>query len=107
MDSHAAKKSRMPGYYQAMGIPLYWMDEQSGELKNAINAYLDHQIKGAAVTDGQIELIRDFLEYYVNAPCWQGEEELAYLRLAVREVRSAKAIAEWIDKAKALGMDPL
>ncbi len=103
--------SRMPSaYVHPLGTPLYWRDEQSGELGLAIDAYLLNRHAGATITDGQITLLRDYLEYWVNAPCWRSEgieKEMKDLRKSVRELDSATEIDEWIHKALEIGMDPL
>jgi hypothetical protein len=97
-------------YRLPFGLPLRWQDEQSGELSRAIEAYLDNRISGETVTDAQITLVRDYIVYYIDAPCWNQEEfvdELRGLRSSARELDSATEISEWIGKAMDIGLDPL
>lgn len=45
--------SRMPRWYNPLwGTPLYWSDEQSGELAAAIAAYLNHMLTQAPFSEG-------------------------------------------------------
>ena len=103
--------SRMPLVYKdPLGLPFYWEDEVTGELPAAIGAYLDHAVDGKPITAAQIELMRDYLEHWINAPCWDSpvfEVELKHLREAVRTLRKPEDIHVWIHEALDIGMDPL
>lgn len=104
-------ETRMPNtYVPPFNTPLYWRYELSGELAAAVTAYLENRINGGRVDDGQIALIRDYICYWVNAPCWENDEfstELAELRTAAKELDSAERIQEWTRLALDIGMDPL
>ncbi len=101
----------MPAAYKPpLGLPFFWKDEISGTLISAVNAYLDNRIKGTAITDEQLGLVRDYLCHWINAPCWENPEfqtELADLRISARDLATAKEISEWIFKALDIGLDPL
>jgi len=102
---------KIPAFYP-QGLPLYWRDEESGQLAKAVNAYLDNRLHGTTVTDEQIELVRDYLVHYIDAPCWDSDDpemqaDLQTLRLSARELDSATEISEWIFKGLDLGLDPL
>ncbi len=101
----------MPTAYKPpLGLPFYWEDEVSGELRKAIHAYLDHAVDGKPFTDAQLELMRDYLEHWVSAPCWDNEAfetELSKLRADVRTLRTSEQIHDWIHEALDIGMDPL
>lgn len=103
--------TRMPIVYKApLGLPFFWRDEASGELNDAVMAYLNNRIEGQTVTDAQIVLVRDYLAHYIGAPCWDDsgfEMEMAHLRSTVRELDSATEIQEWIRQCLDIGMDPL
>ena len=105
--------SRMPTFYRSpLGLPLYWMDEMTGELPIAVNAYLGCGLTGENVpapTNAQIDLLRDYLTYYINAPCWRWEEgnELAELRTKVSGLNTLEAIHKWIVDCLNIGLDPL
>jgi hypothetical protein len=101
----------MPDFYKPpLGLPFYWEDEVSGELRKAIHAYLDHATDGKPFTDAQLELMRDYLEHWINAPCWNSEvfeSELKHLRESAKTLRTAEQIHDWIHEALEIGMDPL
>src|SRR4029079_16075018 len=58
------------GVAEAMSeaVPGYWMNEQSGVLRPAIEAYLRHQSK----TPIQIATVRAYLRQWIGAPAWKG-----------------------------------
>lgn len=58
----------IPNYYRHPGIPLYWRDEQSGQLESAIFRYLNYCNKQAETppTDYQIWLIRCYFELEIG-----------------------------------------
>ena len=104
--------TRMPaGYQPPLGLPFSWRDEQSGELARAVMAYLEHCTDNRTVTDAQIVLVRDYLQYYVSAPCWDHtggfQSELKHLRSTIRDCQTATEIHDWIHQALDIGMDPL
>lgn len=43
----------MPPYVHAR-YPLYWQNEQTGKLREAVTAYLNNRIDGETVTENQI-----------------------------------------------------
>lgn len=104
------------GYHTTLQIPLRWQDEQSGTIPTAVKAYLDANIQKNPnlVTDEQLEIVRAYLEYFVNAPCWNiaAEENLtrrihARLKRDIVKAHSVSAIQRWIFRALEIGMDPL
>jgi hypothetical protein len=117
--------SRMPGYRVGpMGwlCPMHWHDEVSGQLPAAVKAYLDNRIHLKPVTRDQLELLRDYFEHYINAPCWgqisqepcwrqtsQGafELELAALQSQVKSLESVEDLALWLHGCMEIGIDPL
>lgn len=104
--------SRMPTEYQSpLGIPLSWQHEVSGELSAAVAAYLNYMMEGSEITPAQITLVRDFLRYFIEAPCWWREdvfeEQLKELRESAARLDSPEAIDAWIWRALDIGIDPL
>ena len=102
---------KIPAFYP-QGLPLYWRDEESGQLAKAVNAYLDNRLHGTTVTDEQIGLVRDYFVHYIDAPCWDSDDPdiqayLQNLRTSARELDSATKISEWIVKALDICLDPL
>lgn len=97
----------MPPYVHAR-YPLYWQNEQTGKLREAVTAYLNNRIDGETVTENQIALLVEYIAYWVKAPCWDApSDELQELRLSVEQLDTAEKVDEWIQKALDLGIDPL
>lgn len=103
--------SAIPQFYRPpFGLPLYWGDEQSGELRAAVTRYFEFATGATGEpTDNQVALLRDYLEHFINAPCWEPtpfKEELAALRKSVKEISTAQQIREWNDQAMKIALDP-
>lgn len=82
--------------------PGYWMYETGGALKPAVQAYLE----GAALSSAQIGTIKAYLRQWILHGAWIGAEVEA-LRREVEQLESRAAIAAWLDRAMAEGIDPL
>lgn len=110
IDIVIARKSRMPNFYREWGGPLRWRDDQTGELPTAVLAFFDRK-----QTPDQLELVRDYCEYYINAPCWDDnpynvEEDFERLRKRRKEITQAKTFMDingWIHRCIDMGIDPL
>lgn len=92
---------------QPFDTPVHWRDEESGELFEAVSAYMRNRISHAPMGAAQVKLMQEFIEYYVHAPCWRGGEELEALRIASHSLDSPGKISAWIDKGLDIGLDPL
>jgi hypothetical protein len=59
-------------YDSRLGTPLYWRNEISGVLSDAIMAYFAYQTgsRDEPLTDAQAALVLGYARYYVDAPCW-------------------------------------
>ena len=104
--------TRIPNdYSRDLGLPLRWQDERSGMLPAAVKAFINAQVEGryAEVTAEQLGLVREWIEYYVNAPCWeQGDtDKLDRLRKEVQGLKSMVEINKFIFKCMEIGLDPL
>ena len=101
---------RMPTIYRLFsGAPLRWQDDATGELPAAIKAFFGSAQSRATMSQAQIELVRDYCEYYVLAPCWstQGmEAQFVDLRGRVRELKTALELRGWLYDALHVGVDP-
>jgi hypothetical protein len=84
-----------------MSMPGFWMDETSGVLRPAVEAYL----QGAPLSDDQIAALRAYLRQWIAAP-WIGPG-IERLRTKVDRLQSREAIEDWLDDALAEGIDPL
>jgi hypothetical protein len=82
--------------------PGYWMYETSGVLRPAVEAYLAHD----ELTPAEIAAMRAYLRQWIMAPGFRGPG-VDELRRRVDELTSRQAIARWLDRAEAEGIDPL
>jgi hypothetical protein len=85
-----------------MSAPGYWMHEESGVLRPVVVAYLKDQ----PLTDAQIAVMRSYLRQWITANVWVGPA-IAELRRRIDGLTSRQAIADWLDDAIDLGIDPL
>ncbi|PZV19220.1 MAG: hypothetical protein DCF22_00700 [Leptolyngbya sp.] len=90
----------------------YWRNETSGILQPAMMAYINHGAypnQCPAPTPEQMGLIKQYLQLYINAPCWEeGEQgQLAALRKSVQEITDLASCDRWLDEAMQWGFDPL
>jgi hypothetical protein len=96
-------------YPQPGGGPLYWRDEESGALRLAFDAYLDHCLdkQQPAPTAEQFALLRDYCDYWIHAPCWRSLGQLDELRDSIKHVLTVAELRDWLWKALEEGIDPL
>jgi hypothetical protein len=94
----------MHGWYDMIDgpIPGYWMNEVSGVLRPAVEAYL----YGDPMTPEQIAAMREYLRQWIAAPSWQGPM-IDVLRAGVDRIRIRTDIDRWLNLADAEGIDPL
>ena len=110
----------MPNFYMPGpmgGMPLRWQDEQSRHMSRAIMAFFNHVVKNPGyerLSDEHFEMVREYGQYYINAPCWvnnaEGDEEilaqLETLRKQITEAKTVQDIDQWIDACLEVGIDP-
>ena len=98
-------------YRQPWGGPLRWQDDVTGVLPQAVCAFLDEQGQGGKPAKAeQVELVRDYCEYYINAPCWAtegAEHRFADLRERIKTLKTVQEVAAWIVDCLQVGIDPL
>jgi hypothetical protein len=83
-------------------IPGYWMNETSGVLRPAVEAYLG----GAEMTGEQIAAMRAYLRQWIMADSWQGAA-VDTLRAEVELLHNRATITSWLDAALEQNIDPL
>jgi hypothetical protein len=83
--------------------PRFWMDEVSGQLHSAVEAYLH----GDAMESWQIPYLRAYLRQWIASPVWCDGPDIDELRSRIDGLTSTKAISEWLDLALVAGIDPL
>jgi hypothetical protein len=85
-----------------MHKPGYWMNEVTGVLRPAVEAFCNDE----PMTARQIAAMRTYLRQWIAAPLWQGPV-IDELRRSVDCLKSATAIREWLMMAVREGVDPL
>jgi hypothetical protein len=106
-------KWSMPYVMGPAGLhPLFWRDEQSGQLSEAVHAYLSAVTSPTAVvmTNDQFELFKAYCCYWVEAPCWKdcGDPAgLAEVRQAMKDATDVTALREALWRAGEFCLDPL
>lgn len=83
-------------------MPGYWMNETSGVLRPAVEAYLN----GGPMTGEQVAAMRAYLRQWINAPVWMAPD-LDALRAAVDDLASWGDINRWLREVDHWGIDPL
>jgi hypothetical protein len=82
------------------GTVGYWMNETSGVLRPAIEAYLS-----GSMTQEQIAAMRAYLRQWM-AGSWQGPH-IGLLRAGIDSLTTYDAIEAWLDAALDAEIDPL
>jgi hypothetical protein len=82
--------------------PGFWMNETSGVLRPAIEAYL----AGGAMSEAHVAAMRAYLRQWIMAPVWDGFEIMS-LRKGIDALTSRAAIHRWLVCALAVEIDPL
>ena len=99
--------ARIPGYLPPYGGPRYWRDEVSGELRTAIEAFLDREREP---TPQQLGLLKEYIVHWINAPCWRWPPD-AWPRLhfetLVRAARNREDLWKDLYQLLDVGIDPL
>jgi hypothetical protein len=102
-------------YRQPLGFPFNWRDEQSGQLPQAVMAYLSNRVDATPLKPDHLQLVRAYCQYYINAPCWttttrndpDAAPALTRARQTIRTVTTASGLSRWIAQCLNLGIDPL
>lgn len=80
--------------------PGFWMNETSGVLRPAIEAYL----VGGEMTREQIAAMRAYLRQWIWAPLWMDVDDL---RDAIDGLITRDAIEAWLTRAFERGIEPI
>lgn len=81
--------------------PGYWMNETSGLLRPAVEAYL----YGRPMTTAHVMAWRAYLRQWMAGP-WQGDDADS-LRADIDRIADHATLAAWLDRAAVAGIDPL
>ncbi len=101
----------LPGYWTenacAGGLPAYWMDDRTGGLRLAVEAFL----RDDDLTAAQLRAIRNYLRQWINAEVWeQGQvagPDIRALRDSVDTLATKADIDRWLELAVEGEIDPL
>jgi hypothetical protein len=101
---------RIPNIYPNGG-PLAWQNDTSGTMPAVMLAFFERK---KPLTPAQFELVREWGEYYLNAPAWDANPymddemraELAALRKQIKEAKDLKDIDAWVEACLDIGIDP-
>jgi len=100
---HAVKRSaQLATEWLLRDAPGYWMNETSGVLRPAVEAYLRDEPMSAE----HIAAMRAYLRQWIAAPAWVGAD-VNILRSTVDGLTTRQALDDWIEAATSAGMDPL
>jgi hypothetical protein len=99
------------------GIPSYWQDETSGQIKKAVDAYWQARIitgKNDELSPENIAILRIYLLHWAEAPCYRDNEhatatDLVQLDKAIakaQNIKNIKDISNTLDFLMQLGIDP-
>ncbi len=91
-------------YVGIAGLPQRWQSDET--LKTAVQTYFSQD---AAITQQQLETIRQYCLYVIKAPCYyesRAEGERQVLENRLEEVKTAEALQHWLADALQFGMDP-
>jgi hypothetical protein len=98
-------------YMPPFGTPLYWMDEQTGVLPDAMRAYVFHAAKPEthpAPDASQLALVISYFRYVINAPCWRADKkELVRLRGLAARMTTTEEVEQFLGDCLEIGLDPI
>lgn len=125
---HREKYTLMPNLYvvgPGGAGPLHWGNEQGDLLKQVMLAFFMHGtgtstfINGRLtyrqdITPEQLEIVREYGEYYLNAPMFddnphhddESRAQLATLREQIKKATTFEEINQWIHACLEIGIDP-
>lgn len=88
--------------------PLRWQDDVTGVLPEAVHTFFG--VQGCKpLTSERLDLLREYAEYYINAPCWliDGNEAIwTQLREEIQHITTRDALEAWLMKALYVTIDP-
>lgn len=83
--------------------PVYWYDDASPVLKQAIAAYLSKK----PLSESEILSVKLYLQQFIGVTAWEITDEIINLRTSAEAIATVKDIDNWIDDANLNGIDPL
>ena len=101
-------------YMPPTGTPLFWEDDQTGALRDSMNAFFNTNPDSLELTQERFELVKDYLLYWVEAPLWtrwakkaRKENDLVRLTRMIMAATAKRDIEEWLVNGVTMGIDPI
>ena len=82
--------------------PRFWMEETTGVLAEAVNAYID----GERLEPRQVELLRLYLQQYIERAVLAGDVNRNLLLQRLPKLRTARDIENFADEIAEQGIEP-
>ncbi|HEU5097657.1 MAG TPA: hypothetical protein VFU22_01340 [Roseiflexaceae bacterium] len=82
--------------------PHYWMTEQTGQLAEAVEAY----VSGEPLAPAALDLIRQYLRQYLERAIMTGDANRNALLGQLTTLRSSREIERFADELAEIGVEP-
>jgi hypothetical protein len=97
--------NRLPPVYPD-GLPLYWMNEETGRMKRAVHAYLNSAVDHQPMEPQWRDLFKAYLIYVVECPCWKLDNRTE-LVAAIDNAQSTDDLSQILEDLLNYGIDPI
>ena len=97
--------NRLDVPYREGRLPLYWQDEETGTLAAVVTAYYCDLTSQEPMKPADLDLLKAYLVYVIEAPCWQIPDRQAVVDL-IDNAADAESIAHIMDGLLDIGIDP-
>jgi hypothetical protein len=82
--------------------PHYWMTEQTGQLAEAVESYLN----GDVLAPAALSLIKQYLQQYVERAVLTGDANRGALLRGIAALRGQRDIERFADELAEVGIEP-
>lgn len=98
--------NRLSQTYDAGGVPLYWMNEETGKMRAVVRSFVCEVQGGDKMSLEHFNLLQAYLVYVVEAPCWKGVP-VAEIVEVIDRAKNAEELSTVIHRLLEFGIDPL
>ena len=81
--------------------PRFWMEEKTGVLEEAVEAYID----GERLTAAQLTTIRTYLKQFIERAPLTGDAKVHLLLQKIERIRTSKDVEDFADEAAEYGAE--
>lgn len=85
-------------------FPLYWRDEQTGEMAEAVQGYLNHLRDKTELCPRHLELMIDYCQAWAECPAFRVSRR--FMNQATN-MKTSDDLHRWLHLALEEGIDPL